>query len=216
LRERAPAAEALYLLGDIFEVWVGDDDTDPMMAAVAKALAELVNRGVAVYFMHGNRDFLVRSRYAERCGFTLLEDPCVRSIGGIRTLLSHGDIYCTDDLAYQAFRAKSRTPEWQRKILSMPLFVRKLIARYGRAKSKRHYKKYGAINISDLVSTEFIPAMEAAGVKRFIHGHTHRPDVHSVSLENGRGERIVLADWRELGEALEVLPNGSYQRIVLA
>lgn len=216
LRDKAPSAKALYLLGDIFEVWVGDDDTDPMMADVAQALRTLVNTGVPVYFMHGNRDFLVKERYAERCGFTLMEDPTVQVIGGVKTLLSHGDLYCTDDAAYQAFRSKSRTPQWQQKILSLPLFVRKLIARYGRAKSKRHYQKYGAVKISDLVASEFIPAMEAAGVHRFIHGHTHRPAVHPVSLSSGEGERIVLADWRDVGEALAVWPDGSYQRIVLS
>lgn len=216
LSDRAPGAEALYLLGDIFEVWVGDDDNDPMMADVAKALRKLVDSGVPVYFMHGNRDFLVKERYADRCGFTLMEDPSVKVIGGVKTLLSHGDLYCTDDLAYQAFRAKSRTAAWQGKILSLPLFVRKMIARYGRAKSKRHYQKYGAVKISDLVASEFIPAMEAAGVMRFIHGHTHRPAVHSIPLSTGEGERIVLADWRDVGEALAVLPDGSYQRIVLS
>lgn len=208
-------ADAVYLLGDIFEVWIGDDDRNRLSVDVLLSLHAMVSNGVKVYFMHGNRDFMVAEKFATDCGLTLLEDPCVHTIGGVPTLLSHGDLYCTDDIRYQAFRAKSRTPEWQHRMLRLPLFVRRAIARYGRAKSKKHHARQGMTIISDVVEADIIAAMEQAGVKRMIHGHTHRPDVHTLTLKDGAAERIVLADWRETGEALEILADGTYRRIAL-
>lgn len=213
IQETASQAQALYLLGDIFEVWVGDDDDDPLMREVANALASLSARGVKVYFMHGNRDFMVAKRYAQMAGFELLEDPCVHVIGGVKTLLSHGDLYCTEDLKYQAFRAKSRTARWQRNMLRLPLFIRKALGRHARSRSKKYQNQLPTI--SDVTPLAIVAAMQHFGVKRMIHGHTHRPAVHPVSLKDGDGERIVLADWREHGEALEVTASGKYNRIIL-
>lgn len=209
------SATSLYLLGDIFEAWIGDDNRTVLNRRVAAALKSLSTRGVSVYFMHGNRDFLVKSRYAAECGMTLLADPCVHSIGGVPTLLSHGDLYCTDDAKYQAFRAKSRSEAWQKKMLRLPLLVRKALARYARSRSKKHH--VSSMMISDVVESAIVQAMQDHGVKRMIHGHTHRPNVHTLSLSDGQQvERIVLADWRaDRGEALEVLDSGQYHRIPL-
>ncbi len=210
----ARKANELYLLGDIFEVWIGDDAGDALMTTVASALKAVSENGTKVFFMHGNRDFLLRNGFAKRAGMTLIEDPTVVELGGIPTLLTHGDRYCTDDAAYQAFRTKSRTARWQSRILMLPLFIRRALARHARNKSKKYHKTRGQM-ISDVVESEVIGEMERLNVKRLIHGHTHRPAEHSVALRSGAGERIVLADWREQGEALEVRNDGSFVRHTL-
>lgn len=210
---KAPV-DSLYLLGDIFEVWIGDDNQSPLNVGVAQALKAVSEKGISIYFMHGNRDFLVKQAYAEQCGMALLEDPSIITLGGIKTLLSHGDLYCTDDLKYQAFRLKSRSAAWQKKMLRLPLWIRKALAKYARSRSKKHH--VGTLMISDVVAAEISQAMQAGGVKRMIHGHTHRPAVHQVELDTDLGERIVLADWRiDSGEALEVSDTGEYRRIPL-
>lgn len=214
LQEQAREADALYLLGDIFEVWIGDDAREALMETVAHALKAVAESGTKVFFMHGNRDFLLRDAFAQRAGMTLIKDPTVISLGGLSTLLTHGDRYCTNDVAYQAFRARSRTPRWQSRFLMLPLFVRKIVARYARYKSKK-YQQSLEHAMGDVVASEVTTEMNALNVKRLIHGHTHRPMVHSVALAHGMGERIVLADWREHGEALEVRDDGSFVRHTL-
>lgn len=216
LAGRARRAQALYLLGDVFEAWIGDDDRSPFNERIAQALKALVDAGVPVYFMHGNRDFMVAREFAQRSGVQLLDDPTVVVLGGIRTLLSHGDRYCTADPVYQAFRARSRTPQWQRRMLRLPLFIRRWIAQRGRRKSARHKAAGTATpSISDVVDTAVAHEMQSLDVSRLIHGHTHRPAVHLLNLPRGQSERIVLADWRAEGEALEVGEDGSYVRVPL-
>jgi UDP-2,3-diacylglucosamine hydrolase len=216
LAGRARQADAVYLLGDVFEAWIGDDDRSPFNTCIEQALKAVVEAGVPVYFMHGNRDFMIAKAFAARTGVQLLDDPSVVVLGGIRTLLTHGDRYCTADHVYQAFRARSRTPQWQRRMLWLPLFVRRWIARNGRRKSAKH-KAAGRATpmISDVVDTAVAHEMQSLDVSRLIHGHTHRPAVHLLNLPRGQSERIVLADWREEGEALEVRADGSYVRIPL-
>lgn len=210
---RAQVSE-LYLLGDIFDVWVGDDDHQALVTTIASALQALSRRGVRIFFMHGNRDFLLGKAFAERAGMELIKDPCVRTIGGVPTVLAHGDIYCTDDTAYQSFRTKSRNPQWQAKILGLPLFVRHLIAWHGRRKSKATHKtRQQAGMISDVNQDAIVAEFERFGVPRMIHGHTHRPDVHTVETKTGTCKRIVLSDWREDGEALLVADDGSFTRL---
>jgi UDP-2,3-diacylglucosamine hydrolase len=212
----ARQADALYLLGDIFHVWVGDDDRSRFVQSIEAALKAVVDSGVPVYFMVGNRDFLVKDGFAQRAGVTLIDDPTVALIGGVKTLLTHGDRYCTDDAKYQAFRVKSRSYDWQKKILRLPLFLRRVIAGYGRWKSRTtQAKAMSAGYISDVVDTAVVGEMQQLGVKRLVHGHTHRPAEHAVALGNERGERIVLADWREEGEALEIRDDGSFVRMRL-
>ena len=216
IRSQAGDARALYLLGDIFEVWVGDDDTAELVTTVAEELRAAANAGLNIYFMHGNRDFLVGKAFADRAGIHLIEDPTVTDIEGVRTILAHGDRYCTDDLSYQAFRQKSRDPQWQAKILGLPLFMRRLIAWYGRRKSKAgHRAKAAAGMISDVVDREIVAEFERQSATRMIHGHTHRPAIHAHHTKLGQAERIVLSDWREFGEALMVRDDGTYARLVL-
>ena len=216
LASREAEVDSLYLLGDIFEVWIGDDDTQPLVERVAKALTALKAKGTKVYFLHGNRDFLLGSAYASKAGFALLEDPTIHEIGGVTTILGHGDRYCTDDEAYQSFRKKSRDPQWQKKILGLPLFVRRMIAWYGRQKSKAsHAKNMAAGMISDVVEGEVIAEFERFHATRMIHGHTHRPAVHEYLTSSGPVERIVLSDWREFGEALKVDDGGGVTRLKL-
>lgn len=220
LRGPARQAKAVYLLGDIFEVWIGDDDPSKLVADLAKELRLLSYNGVAIYYMAGNRDFLLGKSYADRAGMTIIEDPTVADIGGVRTVLGHGDLYCTDDLAYQAFRAKSRAPEWQRMVLGWPLWRRRLTARFARYLSKRNYRKKlmkgGDPNqIADVSQDAIAASMREHGAQRMIHGHTHRPAEHQVPVDGNVLERIVLADWRESGEALEVREDGTYVRHVL-
>lgn len=216
LRTQAGEASSLYLLGDIFEVWVGDDDNAELVTTVAEELRAAANKGLSIYFMHGNRDFLLGKAFADRAGITLIEDPTIVDIEGVRTILAHGDRYCTDDHAYQAFRKKSRDPQWQAKILSLPLFMRRLIAWYGRRKSKaNHVAKQSAGMISDVVESEVIAEFERQGATRMIHGHTHRPAIHAHQTTIGQAERIVLSDWREFGEALMIRGDGTCARLVL-
>jgi UDP-2,3-diacylglucosamine hydrolase len=217
LRGDARKASALYLLGDVFEVWVGDDDDAPLVDEVAKELKAVSDGGTTVYFMHGNRDFLVGVDYALRAGMTLLQDPVVHKVGGVETLLTHGDRYCTDDAKYQAVRAQLRSPAFQSMILAKTLDERRAIAASARAQSIAHQKATGALpDVGDVVSDALVKEMGERGVRRLIHGHTHRPDVHTLTLADGSSaERIVLADWREYGEALEIRDDGTYFRIEL-
>lgn len=221
LRGPARQATAVYLLGDIFEVWIGDDDPSPLVTRIASEIRAVADAGVSVYFMHGNRDFLLRRAYADRAGMQLLEDPTVVTLGGIRTILAHGDLYCTDDLPYQAFRKKSRSPQWQAKVLGWSLWRRRLTAKLARYLSKRRYQKKvretgNAVQIGDVTQEAILQSFREHDVPRLIHGHTHRPAEHAVDFGTGRGQRIVLSDWRETGEALEVRDDGLFIRHVLS
>jgi UDP-2,3-diacylglucosamine hydrolase len=187
-------AASLYLLGDLFEAWVGDDDDDPMVERVAEALATLTESGVSVHFQRGNRDFLLGAGYAARCGMTLLDEAEVRPIGGMPTLLMHGDQLCTRDLAYQAFRRQARDPAWQRQVLAQPLAARRALAVKARAESRAHTADTSA-EIMDVDPDAVRDALAAHGVRRLIHGHTHRPAIHRFAIADGDAERIVLPDW---------------------
>jgi len=193
LAERACQAEALYLLGDIFEYWAGDDDLDtPFHRRVVDALRELSEAGVAVYWMAGNRDFLVGQEFARAAGLTLLPDPHVISIAGQAIALAHGDAQCTDDVNYMAFRAQVREPAWQRQFLGMPLGQRKaIIAGLRETSQQAHTEK--SCEIMD-VTPEAIAALHAATCADVIvHGHTHRPALHKDPASGRR--RYVLPDW---------------------
>ncbi len=209
IHEDARAADALYILGDLFEAWIGDDDPSDTGAFVADALRDLSTAGVPVYFMRGNRDFLLGGHYARRAGVTILPDPAVVMLHGKPTLLMHGDTLCTDDVAYQQFRAQTRDPEWQRQFLSQPLEARAAFAAQARAASKAHQsglKAQGAMDAITDVSEETVAAtMALFGIDTLIHGHTHRPAVHA---HDGK-TRIVLGDWYEQGSVLRVDADGA-------
>ncbi|MFC5547607.1 UDP-2,3-diacylglucosamine diphosphatase [Massilia aerilata] len=193
LAERASQAGALYLLGDIFEYWAGDDDlATPFHQRIVDALRELSDAGVAVYWMAGNRDFLVGQDFADAAGLRLLPDPFVTTIGGQQVALAHGDAQCTDDLKYMAFRAQVRDPAWQQQFLAMPLAQRKaIIAGLREGSRQAHGEK--PYEIMD-VTTEAVTALhEATQAPTIIHGHTHRPALH-LDQSTGR-RRYVLPDW---------------------
>jgi UDP-2,3-diacylglucosamine hydrolase len=206
----ARSADALYILGDLFEAWVGDDDPSDVGAFVADTLRGLADTGVPVYFIRGNRDFLLGDVYAKRAGMTILPDPAVVLLYGKPTVLMHGDTLCTDDVAYQAFRAQTRDPAWQRQFLAQPLAARIEFARQARAASQAHQaglKDSGAMDAITDVSASAVEATFARfGIDTLIHGHTHRPAIHDKAHVGGR--RIVLGDWYEQGSVLRVDASG--------
>ena len=201
LRDDAPAARALYILGDLFESWVGDDDDSALAQSVATLLRGLRTGGVPIYFMHGNRDFLLGSGYAARAGLEVLTDPKVIALDGERTLIMHGDTLCTDDLEYQKFRSLVRDPAWQRDFLAKPLAERRAFAARARAESRSHTAT-AQPEIMDVNDAAVTAAMRAHGVRRLIHGHTHRPATHRFELDGQPAERIVLGDWYEQSSVL--------------
>ncbi len=205
----ARGADALYILGDLFEAWVGDDDPSEAGAFVAERLRALVEAGVPAYFIRGNRDFLLGDAYAARCGMTLLDDPTVVDLYGTPTLLLHGDLLCTDDTAYQQFRAQTRDPQWQAQFLAQPLAARLAFAAQARAASQARYgelvAKGMAETVGDVAQATVQAWFERFGIRRMIHGHTHRPAIH----DEGHGRtRIVLGDWYEQGSVLRVSADG--------
>lgn len=201
VRDEAAQANALYILGDLFEAWIGDDASDETGDQVADALAGLHALGVPCFYMHGNRDFLLGDAYARRARMTLLPDPSVVVIEGERVLLMHGDILCTDDAPYQAFRAQSHTPAWQRAFLARSVAERQAFAAQARAESQR-YTRSVADAITDVNADAVLAALRDGGVRRLIHGHTHRPAMHRLQCDGAPGERIVLGDWYEQGSVL--------------
>ena len=203
LREQAPHADALYVLGDLFEVWIGDDDKNDFTSSIAKAFNTLNQSGIPVYFIHGNRDFLIRERFAEQAGITLLPEQQVIDLYGEPTLIMHGDELCTKDIEYQAFRRKARSWWWPRLMLSLPLSLRRKLASKGRATSKQKQAKLSQ-EIMDVTSDEVIAFMRKFDVKRLIHGHTHRPAIHELEVDAIPAQRIVLGDWYEQGSLLKV------------
>jgi len=208
LEDKARAAEALYILGDFFEYWIGDDDLgEPFNAVVAGLLADLTRRGVPVYLMHGNRDFLIGERFCAATGARLLQDPVVQTIQGEKTLLVHGDTLCTDDLDYQAWRRKARDPAFQADFLAKPLPERRRAVGQMREKSKQVVQEKTA-EIMDVNDEAVRQALRRHGVRRLIHGHTHRPGRHALEVDGERCERWVLPDWYGRGGYVEVGSRG--------
>ena len=208
LEEKARAARALYILGDFFEYWIGDDDlAEPFNAVTAGMLRDLTQRGVRLFFMHGNRDFLVGERFCAATGAQLLEDPVVHTIHGEKTLLMHGDTLCTDDVEYQAWRRKARDPGFQAEFLAKPLPERRRATQLMREKSKQVIQGKSA-EIMDVNEAAVREALRRHGVRRLIHGHTHRPGRHTVELEGEHAERWVLPDWYGRGGYVEVDARG--------
>lgn len=191
LAERAARAERLYLLGDIFEYWAGDDDLDdPFNRSVVDALRRMSDGGTAVYWLGGNRDFLVGAGFADAAGLTLLPEPHVATIGGHQVVLVHGDAQCTDDGKYMAFRAQVRDPAWQRQFLAMPLAQRKaIIAGLREGSRAAHGEK--SYEIMDVTPAAVAALHADSGTDVIIHGHTHRPALHEADGKR----RYVLPDW---------------------
>jgi UDP-2,3-diacylglucosamine hydrolase len=203
LETEAVQADALYILGDLFEAWIGDDACDDVGDQVAEGLARLHERGVPCFFIRGNRDFLLGDAYARKAQFTLLPDANLLDIDGSRILLMHGDTLCTDDAPYQAFRTQTRGPAWQRGFLARAIDERRAFARNARAESARYTKSVGN-NITDVNTAAVDQAFRSADVSTIVHGHTHRPNLHSLDIEGAACRRIVLGDWYEQGSVLRL------------
>ena len=209
----ARGADALYILGDLFESWVGDDDNDAGRNRVCEALRALGGAGVPCYACHGNRDFLLASGFEQRSGCRIIDDPTIIDLYGERVLLTHGDALCTGDLAYQRLRSVVREPSWQRRFLRLPLATRRGLADAARAGSRAH-TGLAAPEIMDASEAAVAALMRATGVRTLIHGHTHRPGVHEFPLDGGNARRYVLGAWYEQGSCLRCTP-GNYELLSL-
>ncbi len=206
LKGEAASADALYILGDLFETWAGDDDPNPHFAMVKIALRKLVSRRVPVYFMHGNRDFAIGEQFAQETGVQILPDPYVAELYGENVLLSHGDAYCTDDVQYQTLRKMTRDPAWLAMMLKKPLQERLAFAAKARAASAA----LGGTkeDITDVNQGAIEQALRKANVDTMLHGHTHRPGTHRFTVDGEPASRIVLGDWYEQGSVVRWDKNG--------
>jgi UDP-2,3-diacylglucosamine hydrolase len=208
LEEKARNADALYILGDFFEYWIGDDDLgEPFNAVVAGLLKDLTGKGVQLHLMHGNRDFLIGERFCAATGAQLLQDPVVEEIEGEKTLLLHGDTLCTDDLDYQAWRRKARDRAFQAAFLAKSLAERRAAVGDMREKSRQVVKEKTP-EIMDVNEDAVRQALRGHRVRRLIHGHTHRPGRHALEVDGERCERWVLPDWYGRGGYIEVTRAG--------
>ncbi len=207
LETRATQAKALYILGDFFEAWIGDDCMSPFQHSIAKALRTLSDSGVAVYLMHGNRDFLLGRDFCREAACTLLADPCVQRFNGEPVLLMHGDSLCTRDEAYMRLRRWLRNPLSLFILRNLPLSTRKKLASDLRRQS-REQTRLKASDIVDVTPEEVPSLLRRHGVTRLIHGHTHRPAIHELEVDGRSAQRIVLGDWDRQGWALQVDERG--------
>jgi len=207
LEEEASQADDLYVLGDLFEAWVGDDDPNTHYFNVKRALRKLVDNGVPVYFMHGNRDFMIGDRFANETGIKILPDPFKVKMYGQKALLSHGDILCTNDLQYQQIRKMTRNPEWQATMLAKPLHERLAVAEEARLQSLERTINLN-MNIMDVTQDAVEKIMQEYEVDVLLHGHTHRPAVHVVDIDGRKGKRIVLGDWYTQGSVVRWTSRG--------
>ncbi|MGY5958082.1 UDP-2,3-diacylglucosamine diphosphatase [Kosakonia sp. BK9b] len=203
LAGEARQADALYILGDLFEAWIGDDDPNPLHQQVAAAIRAVVEAGVPCYFIHGNRDFLLGKRFARASGMQLLPQEQVLNLYGRNVLIMHGDTLCTDDEGYQAFRAKVHQPWLQTLFLALPLFIRRRVAAKMRAGSKAANSSK-SLEIMDVNAQAVVAAMEQHRVQWLIHGHTHRPAIHTLTANNAPAHRAVLGAWHSEGSMVRV------------
>jgi len=204
LQREAPHCDALYILGDLFEAWIGDDDPNLLHQQIASALRALP---VPVYFIHGNRDFLIGRRFAQASGMTLLPEEQVLTLYGHRLLIMHGDTLCTDDMGYLRFRAKVHNPWIQRLFLTLPLWIRKRIAARMRADSKQA-NQHKSRTIMDVNQEAVAAAMLRQRVPLLIHGHTHRPAIHTLNLQGETAQRAVLGAWHSRGSMIQLDASG--------
>lgn len=207
LQEHAPQADAVYILGDLFEVWLGDDMILPEYQPAIEAIASTVKNGTPVYVMYGNRDFLMKEKFEELSGAKLIHEPYVIDLYGKPTLLLHGDSLCTDDVEYQKFKAMVRNPKWQAQVLAKSPEERLALAKQLRETSKSETASK-AEDIMDVNQQTVEQTMQDNHVLHLIHGHTHRPATHEFTIDDNKATRIVLADWYETGSFLSVDESG--------
>ena len=210
LQTRARQAEALYILGDFFEVWVGDDGMSPFQHDIARALRELSDAGTRIFLMHGNRDFLIGRAFCREAGCTLLKDPSIVRLNGEPVLLMHGDSLCTLDVGYMKLRRLLRNPLSLFILRNLPLSTRRKLARKLRSES-RAQTRMKAREIIDVTPDEVPRIMAEHGVRTLIHGHTHRPAEHALEVNGQSARRIVLGDWDSQGWALQIDEQGLHQ-----
>jgi UDP-2,3-diacylglucosamine hydrolase len=214
LAARAQGAERLYILGDLFDAYLGDDDDSKPNRDLKAALRRVADSGTQVFFQHGNRDFLVGERFARETGAGLLGDYAVIDLYGVPALLTHGDLLCTDDVQYLAARARVRAEGWKRDALGKPLWMRRLYARWYRVKSGLD-KRGKSREIMDVNADAVAATLRGHGVARLIHGHTHRPRVHDFEIDGKPCQRFVLPEW-DGGEWALRFDAGGYQREAIA
>jgi len=207
LQQHAAKAEALYILGDLFEVWLGDDMILPDYQPAIQQIKSLVDQGTPVYIMYGNRDFLMRDPFEKLSGARIIHEPHIIDLYGTKTLLLHGDTLCTDDLDYQKLRAMVRNPQWQDTVLAKTPEERMALAKQFREMSKTETAQKDN-DIMDVNQTAIEQTMRDNDVLNLIHGHTHRPNTHQFSLDDQSARRVVLADWFKTGSYLSVDENG--------
>lgn len=210
-RHRGSCA-ALYILGDLFEAWIGDDDVNELGNRVAGALNDFHQSGSDIFLLHGNRDFLLGDDYASRCGATLLDDSTVITTPLGPALVLHGDDLCTDDVDYIQFRDMVRQDAWQRNFLAQPIEERRAFAENARQRSAQATASKD-ISIMDVNSAAVSERLRASGQTLMIHGHTHRPQIHDIELSepiaaNTKARRVVLGDWDRQGWCVEINPDG--------
>jgi UDP-2,3-diacylglucosamine hydrolase len=201
LRTQACSAEALYILGDLFESWVGDDAADAGQSAAIAAIRQLTHRGVACFVMHGNRDFLLGEQFCSQSGAQLLPDPLIITLYGEPVLVMHGDALCTDDRAYQRLRATVRDADWQRQFLALSVVARRALAGAARVGSQAHTASM-EYAITDVNAESVAIALRGAATATLLHGHTHRPGIHALVVDGRPRTRIVLGDWYSQGSVL--------------
>ena len=206
LKDDATQAQRLYILGDLFEAWIGDDDDSAYLTTIAKALNTLSALGTEIYYIHGNRDFLLGQRFAKKSAMHLLPEVDLIDLYGKSVVIMHGDTLCTRDIGYQKFRKKSRSWWWQAIVKSLPLSLRKKMAADYRKKSAAATAMKQQ-DIMDVTPDEVIKCLESYHSQLLIHGHTHRPAVHELTANNKEAKRIVLGDWYEQGAWLKVTPT---------
>ncbi|BAW80209.1 UDP-2 3-diacylglucosamine hydrolase [Candidatus Nitrosoglobus terrae] len=207
LSQEALFGKALYILGDLFDYWIGDDAPTAEGLAIITALRHLSKVGVSVYFMPGNRDFLVGQRFSQASGCQILPDPTFIDLYGTPTLLMHGDTLCTDDKVYQHARARLRRPIILRTYLALPQLWRRAIAKHLRRQSQQH-TQYQPLTLMDVNQTTVEATIQAYSVDQIIHGHTHRPAIHRFSIDNCPKQRIVLGDWSQGKSVLTYTKEG--------
>jgi UDP-2,3-diacylglucosamine hydrolase len=210
LNTQAAQAESLYILGDLVEYWLGDDDNAAGLSDAFNAMRELADKGLKIYLMHGNRDFLMGEQLAQRCGCTLIQEPYIAHINKLPILLLHGDILCTDDLRYQELRLMLRNPAWQADFLSKPLAEREQMAMALRKQSKEE-TQLKAADIMDVNADAVTQAFIDNSISLMIHGHTHRPAVHDFEVNNTAVKRVVLGDWYSQGSVLELTSTADFE-----
>lgn len=212
IRTKSANLSALYILGDLFDAYIGDDDGSPLVCEVREALIELRQKGVKVYFQHGNRDFLVGEDFSRATGVELLDDYAVVDLGGQRVLLTHGDLLCTDDVRYLAARARVRSAGWKRRSLAYPLWFRRLYARWRRYRSGVDKSKKTQ-DVMDANKSAIVAALTRYNVTTLIHGHTHRPGAYRLSVNGKPAHRYVLGEWAPEGAMLFWSLEGGFKLV---